>query len=678
MCTANPTAPTRYSQCGFTGPTAPIEKSSTKNGSQVVGTQRGTAPVTSIPIVSVSIPSTAPAMKGTPNRASSHGSLSSEPRKVPIATGSGAFSAARLSSSSTWTPTKPHIPASSSTAATVAVLRARRRSRWAAARKPMAMKGTATVPIVIIVPITAVFSAAICILSATVSGRSPMSCPMIASAVLPAAPSTRPATARRRGKGTVRMVGAMSPVTATPDSAVMSRPPDERRLPRRCATHARAGDVPHKWEPGPDLTGTSLGSGDGVVVGVGPQPQGAGVVRERGRRLAQRVDVVGSGPEESARPGIEVAAGAGDDELDHVGDVGPLGAVGVHGHPAGHLRAHDAGGHLEGPQTQVVSGRVHRGTEPQQRRLARVVRRVVGRVTRRGARREVDHPPAAALDHARHHGLQAVERPAHVGLDHVPPLGRLRLPDRHRVGLDHPGVVDEKIDGADGHLDPLDGSPDLLEVTDVGSGDARRCADALHRVGGLAQGGLVPAEDADVHTHARQALGDRPPDATGRPSHERDPSGHRTGTHAPRSTAPHRRSASATAAVRTAAVSSAVKVRSGARIRRLNASEVRPAATCSPEYTSNRRTCSSSAPPPSTRARSTSAAGTEASTTSATSCRATGYVETGAEPGTTGARPRSTSRSSSNAWVRGGSSSRDSTAGCSSPAVLSRLELPPR
>ena len=49
-----------------------------------------------------------------------------------------------------------------------------------------------------------------------------------------------------------------------------------------------------------------------------------------------------------------------------------------------------------------------------------------------------------------------------------------------------------------------------------------------------------------------------------------------------RSTAPNRRLASATAAARTAAVSSAVSVRSGARSRSEKATDLRPSPTCAP------------------------------------------------------------------------------------------------
>ena len=64
----------------------------------------------------------------------------------------------------------------------------------------------------------------------------------------------------------------------------------------------------------------------------------------------------------------------------------------------------------------------------------------------------------------------------------------------------------------------------------------------------------------------------------------------------PRRTASVWRAAEATAASRTAATSSAVSVRSAARSRSENASDLLPAPTWSPSYTSNSRTDSSSAP----------------------------------------------------------------------------------
>ncbi len=96
-----------------------------------------------------------------------------------------------------------------------------------------------------------------------------------------------------------------------------------------------------------------------------------------------------------------------------------------------------------------------------------------------------------------------------------------------------------------------------------------------------------------------------------------------------RAAPPRRARAAATAPSRTRATSSAVRVRSAARSRSENASDLRPAPTCSPVKTSNSATSSASSPAPSTTAARRVSAGTSAATTNARSSFAAGNPETG-------------------------------------------------
>lgn len=149
------------------------------NTSQAAGIHRGTpAPFTSSPVVSVSIPRTQPSMNGKPYTIPSSGWESRPCIHSAAATPLAPSRSAVIWISSVVSPArKPHIPSTSRLPATMPVLRARRASRCAAATKPSAMRGTASVPTNDIAVTRPVRSAASAACSATVSGRPPRTWP---------------------------------------------------------------------------------------------------------------------------------------------------------------------------------------------------------------------------------------------------------------------------------------------------------------------------------------------------------------------------------------------------------------------------------------------------------------------------------------------------------------------
>jgi hypothetical protein len=128
-----------------------------------------------------------------------------------------------------------------------------------------------------------------------------------------------------------------------------------------------------------------------------------------------------------------------------------------------------------------------------------------------GDRRDADHPPAVALDHARQQVMHEQHRRADMDRLRAPPVLGADFPDRAERAGDA-GVVDEEVDRTEQLLDLARGALDRRRIGHVAAHAQGVAAGVANDVRELVELRQRAREQRHRGAFGRQALGDRPPE----------------------------------------------------------------------------------------------------------------------------------------------------------------------